>query len=60
MGKKELVEGVDFTWTEVEGIRFRVFTEKFLLERGYCCRNVCKHCPFKNKKDTKLKKRYGQ
>lgn len=23
-----------------------VFTEKYLLERGYCCENGCKHCPY--------------
>ncbi len=47
MNKKKLVEGVDFTLTEVDGIKFKVFTEKFLLERGYCCHNACKNCPYK-------------
>ncbi len=23
-----------------------VFTEKYLLRRGYCCQNGCKHCPY--------------
>ena len=23
-----------------------VFTAKYLKERGYCCGNGCKHCPF--------------
>ena len=23
-----------------------VFTEKFLLERGYCCGLGCRHCPY--------------
>lgn len=23
-----------------------VFTEQYLLQRGYCCGNGCKHCPF--------------
>jgi hypothetical protein len=22
------------------------FTEKFLLKRGYCCGNGCRHCPY--------------
>jgi hypothetical protein len=22
------------------------FTSKYLLERGYCCGNGCKHCPY--------------
>lgn len=23
-----------------------VFTAEYLLERGYCCGNGCKHCPY--------------
>ncbi|UPK72906.1 DUF5522 domain-containing protein [Chitinophaga filiformis] len=23
-----------------------VLTEHFLLERGFCCGNGCKHCPY--------------
>jgi len=23
-----------------------VFTGKYLLKRGYCCQNGCKHCPY--------------
>jgi len=23
-----------------------IFTEKYHLRRGYCCKNNCKHCPF--------------
>ncbi len=23
-----------------------VFTAKFLLRRGYCCRSGCRHCPY--------------
>jgi hypothetical protein len=23
-----------------------VFTEKYLLKRGYCCKNGCRHCPY--------------
>lgn len=26
-----------------------VLTEKYLLKRGYCCGNGCRHCPYKNK-----------
>lgn len=26
---------------------FMVFTEKYHLERGYCCNNECLHCPYK-------------
>lgn len=33
----------DFYKTE-EG--YIVFTAKYLLRRGYCCQNGCKHCPY--------------
>jgi len=33
----------------VENGKF-VWTEKFLLNRGYCCKNNCRHCPFKDQK----------
>ena len=25
---------------------FMVFTEKYLLKRGYCCESRCRHCPY--------------
>jgi|TARA_B110000114_G_scaffold115976_1_gene121599 hypothetical protein len=25
---------------------YRVFTEKYHLKRGYCCKNNCRHCPY--------------
>jgi len=25
---------------------YRVFTEKYHLKRGYCCKSGCRHCPF--------------
>jgi len=25
---------------------FTVFTEKYHLKRGYCCKSGCKHCPY--------------
>ena len=31
---------------------FVVFTEKFLLDRGYCCENNCRHCPYRKEKST--------
>jgi|TARA_R110002012_G_scaffold161032_1_gene323206 hypothetical protein len=27
-----------------------VFTKKYLLKRGYCCKNNCKHCPYEKDK----------
>lgn len=25
---------------------YLVFTEKYHLEKGYCCGNGCRHCPY--------------
>ncbi len=46
----ELAEG-DFYYNE-DG--YRVFTEKYHLKRGHCCKNGCKHCPYgyDKKKDS--------
>jgi hypothetical protein len=38
-----LIEGEDFYYNE-EG--YFVFTEKYHLEKGFCCGNGCKHCPY--------------
>jgi hypothetical protein len=27
---------------------YMVFTAKYLLARGYCCNNGCRHCPYKD------------
>jgi len=40
---KMLVEGVDFYYNESG---YFVFTESYLKQRGYCCKNRCKHCPY--------------
>ena len=37
------MENEDYYFNE-EGLM--VFTEKYLKERGYCCANCCKHCPY--------------
>jgi len=44
---KQLIEGEDFYYNE-QG--YMVLTEKYHLERGYCCGNGCKHCPFNYEK----------
>jgi hypothetical protein len=31
-----------------------VFTEKYHLKRGYCCKSGCKHCPYGYNKKTGL------
>jgi hypothetical protein len=33
----------DFYYSD-EG--YIIFTGKYLLKRGYCCKNGCKHCPY--------------
>ena len=40
---KSLVEGIDFYYNP-EG--YIVLTEKYHLEKGYCCGNGCLHCPY--------------
>lgn len=40
---KELVEGIDYYINDGGLI---VLTSKYHLERGYCCGQGCKHCPF--------------
>ena len=41
--KKRLIEGEDFYYNKD---RLMVLTEKFHLEKGFCCGNGCEHCPF--------------
>ena len=41
--KNPIIEGEDFYYTE-EG--YIVLTAKYHLERGECCGNACRHCPF--------------
>ncbi len=40
----ELIEGKDFYYNS-DG--YIVLTEKYHLDKGFCCGNGCKHCPFK-------------
>ena len=40
---ESFIEGIHYYINE-EGLI--VFTEKYLMERGYCCGNGCKHCPY--------------
>ena len=39
---KTLVEGLDYYF---EG-GLMVLTARFLRNRGYCCGNGCRHCPY--------------
>lgn len=38
----KLEEGVDYYFEN----GLMVLTAKFLLDRGYCCGNGCRHCPY--------------
>jgi hypothetical protein len=52
--KKQLVENVDY-YNESGNI---VFTAKYHTDRGYCCGNKCRHCPYEpahEKGNKKLK-----
>ena len=41
--KQQLTEGADFYYN-ADG--YMVLTEKYHLDRGFCCGNGCLHCPF--------------
>jgi len=42
--KMDLIEGIDYYIDENSG--YLVFTEKYHLNRGYCCESNCRHCPY--------------
>jgi len=54
MFEKPITSEEDY-YTNEEG--YRVFTEKYHLKRGYCCKSGCKHCPFGYDKKTDSIKR---
>lgn len=51
--RNKLNEGSDFYYTD-EG--YIVFTFAYHLERGYCCGNGCRHCPFSYKNVNDIKR----
>lgn len=51
--KRDKLDKEDY-YTSPEG--YIVFTEKYHLKRGYCCKSGCKHCPYGfDKKTGKVK-----
>jgi hypothetical protein len=40
--EKQFIEGVDYYFEE----GLMVLTERYLLDRGYCCENGCRRCPY--------------
>ena len=49
--KNKLIEGEDFYLEEINGIKYKVFTEHYHSKRGFCCNNSCRHCPYKKNKN---------
>ncbi len=45
-----IVEGQDYYFED----GLMVLTERFLLNRGYCCNNGCRHCPYPKAFDDRL------
>jgi Family of unknown function (DUF5522) len=52
--KNQLVEGIDFYYNESGYI---VLTEKYHLEKGFCCGNGCIHCPYDYENVTEPKRK---
>ena len=44
------VEGLDFYFED----GLMVLTRRYLQNRGYCCENLCRHCPYGNAPDGTL------
>ena len=44
MTRKPLFDDDELFYMNKDG--FMVFTSEYLLKRGYCCGNGCKHCPY--------------
>ena len=45
MEKKEFIKDIDYYLED----GFVIFTEKYHLEKGECCGNDCRHCPYEPK-----------
>ena len=41
---------------EIITMNYEPLSKKKLLERGYCCKNGCKNCPYKKDENSKKKK----
>jgi hypothetical protein len=46
----KFVEGVDYYFEN----GLMVLTAHFLIKRGYCCGNGCRHCPYEKKEEQRL------
>jgi hypothetical protein len=54
MKDENFIEGIHFYFDETG---LMVLTEKYHLERGFCCGNGCRHCPYnyENVRDAEKK-----
>jgi hypothetical protein len=52
---RESALGPDDFYYNQDGLM--VFTGQYLLNRGYCCENNCKHCPYPKKLDETITKK---
>ena len=48
---KKNIKSIDY-YMSPEG--YIIFTEKYHLKRGFCCKSGCKHCPYGYDKKTDL------
>lgn len=46
----KFIEGVDYYFEN----GLMVLTEHYLRNRGYCCGNGCRHCPYRKKEGINL------
>tara|TARA_Y100000385_G_scaffold253043_1_gene276896 strand:- start:683 stop:853 length:171 start_codon:yes stop_codon:yes gene_type:complete len=42
---------------ETVPMNYEPLSKKILLERGYCCKNGCKNCPYKTKVENSKRKK---
>jgi hypothetical protein len=47
---KTFIEGRDFYFED----GLMVLTRTYLAERGYCCSNDCRHCPYEESKEKDI------
>lgn len=57
MSKQNLIEGIDYHFEDINGMKYKVFTEHYHLKRGYCCKNKCRNCPYGFNKTNNHEKR---
>ena len=53
-GKKDFIQGIHYY---LEGERV-IFTSLFHVERGQCCGNSCRHCPYEPKRTIIVEEKF--